>query len=911
MKKLYKKSWLSFIYSLDKEFLSPNSLKNALSKYWNEIILEMNENDYILTQFIVAVGDTYLSISVVQNHSKNDYDKLLDSFVEYLSIKIENNSISGIDVDDIDSIIFKYYYLSNEDNRNKSSIHLPKFNNTIDEININERKMYKNFGYNLPSTMDILSWGDIIHEGKNNYHIQKYKSKLSYYIDLYDDHMDIELKNNGITILKFVDYPDLESENPLLNFKRFIYRKVKDMKQIKYELKYIHYFENGNKFLQKVIKKVNFLKTKTKDEFMSTNIITMDLETRAIDGYMWPYAVSIFDGSDYKSFYQSDYINSREMIENSIMYLFNDKYNKFIVFIHNFSYFDSVFLLKSLHKVSDKIRPVIRDGRFINTKIFYKKVQLSIIDSMLLVPAPLAKLAKSFNLENKGIFPYTFVDDLLSKKIDLNYFGNIPRFKFFDLKKDMYPSYIEYVSNFKNKLWNLRDETIKYSELDVKILYNILIQFNERIFSNFGVDAFKYPTISSLAFAIYRTNYLNNFKIPLINGKIYSDLKLGYTGGACDVYRPYSYFKKIYGYDVNSLYPSVMAKELMPVGAPTYFEGDITKIMNDAFGFFEVEINAPDNLYIPLLQTKLKTENGKRTISPVGSWIGIYFSEELKEAIKLGYEIKILRGYLFDKENIFKECIETLYNLKENSIRGSADYLIYKLLMNSLYGRFGMSPIMDSHIILDNYTAEEKYYKNDRLIITNVIELDNFDHLISFHNKLNDFNKELNISIPISSAITSYSRILMSKFKNLYTDNIYYSDTDSIYLDTKLDSKFISDSKLGLFKLERIFENAIFLAPKMYAGRFINKFGLYENYAKIKGVKINVNLNKLIRLLFENEHFNIVQEKWFRDFDQGTIMKDSKSKHTLTLSSFKRKIIYKNKKFTDTKPVKLSNCKII
>jgi len=46
-----------------------------------------------------------------------------------------------------------------------------------------------------------------------------------------------------------------------------------------------------------------------------------------------------------------------------------------------------------------------------------------------------------------------------------------------------------------------------------------------------------------------------------------------------------------------------------PVGLPIFFEGDISKIDPNAFGFFEVEITAPD-LFIPILQTKIKTLHG-------------------------------------------------------------------------------------------------------------------------------------------------------------------------------------------------------------------------------------------------------------------------------------------------------------
>ena len=78
------------------------------------------------------------------------------------------------------------------------------------------------------------------------------------------------------------------------------------------------------------------------------------------------------------------------------------------------------------------------------------------------------------------------------------------------------------------------------------------------------------------------------------------------------------------------MYPHSMCENIMPVGTPTYFEGDISKIESNVFGFFELEVTALLNLNIPLLQSRIKIENGYKTISPVGKWLGIYFSEELK-----------------------------------------------------------------------------------------------------------------------------------------------------------------------------------------------------------------------------------------------------------------------------------------
>ena len=52
--------------------------------------------------------------------------------------------------------------------------------------------------------------------------------------------------------------------------------------------------------------------------------------------------------------------------------------------------------------------------------------------------------------------------------------------------------------------------------------------------------------------------------------------------------------KGLYYYDVNSLYPYSMLKD-MPVGKPTYIIGDID--LNQSFGFFFAEIKTPSGLY--------------------------------------------------------------------------------------------------------------------------------------------------------------------------------------------------------------------------------------------------------------------------------------------------------------------------
>ena len=66
---------------------------------------------------------------------------------------------------------------------------------------------------------------------------------------------------------------------------------------------------------------------------------------------------------------------------------------------------------------------------------------------------------------------------------------------------------------------------------------------------------------------------------------MFNDIKQSYTGGAMDMYLPVkdgSTNVKIYQYDVNSLYPTVMLTEDIPVGHPIYFEGAAIAALNKA-----------------------------------------------------------------------------------------------------------------------------------------------------------------------------------------------------------------------------------------------------------------------------------------------------------------------------------------
>ena len=65
------------------------------------------------------------------------------------------------------------------------------------------------------------------------------------------------------------------------------------------------------------------------------------------------------------------------------------------------------------------------------------------------------------------------------------------------------------------------------------------------------------------------------------------------------------------------------------------------------------------------------TKFNHRTIAPLGKWRGVYFSEEIENAKKYGYKFKVLKGYTFERKNIFFEYVNKFYDLKCNSEENS------------------------------------------------------------------------------------------------------------------------------------------------------------------------------------------------------------------------------------------------
>lgn len=913
-------TWTQLIHSLA---LVPikNKNKNKQIFKWENIEIPTKKGIFLNKQIINSQIDQFWSKNI-EKISKDLHLLILTR------IKFENGEFSTLgnlqklNIEDKD--YYTNYLSSILDLKSDYYINTPMIGFTISygfrEGRLPEKQFSKNnniknltyYHYKLPLTLDPLKYGQLIDHDGNKYYSQINKTNVAI-INVQDKNKNnVKIFKSGILVLEYLDIKVSES-----SFTREIGKNT-------------YYITNEKIDLVTTQKSVKFINKITKTKSLN-NFLTLDTETYVDpNNNITPYSISIYDGERDRSysFYITDFKCPEDMISTAINSILLRKYDGYSVYIHNFAKFDVFFIFKILIKLGN-IRPIIHKGKIISIKLFYspnennnRKYSIEFKDSYQILLSSLQKLAKSFNVEDKGIFPYNFVNEN-----NLNYIGKVPEIKHFNnITSDQYK---DLTSMYDNN-WNLKKETIRYCEQDCKSLYQVISKFQDLIFEYFKVNIHKYPTLPGLSFAIFRNKYLprlQDVKIPQIAGKLLSDIKKSYTGGAVDVYIP-SFLpsdgapnNRIYGYDVNSLYPHVMKCNPMPVGKPIYFQGDIRKVKNNAFGFFYCNITTPDNLQHPILQTHVETPNGIRTIAGLGNYSDWIFSEELYNAEKYGYKFEILHGYTFEKGYIFADFINELYNIRTNFPKSDPMNFISKILMNSQYGKYGMDDNFLNIRIMDKIEFE-KFMCRENTTTNNIIEIDD-KYLVQYINShkvdktlLDNASETHNINIAIAAATTAYARIFMSQFKNNPKYKIYYTDTDSIFIGAALDDNLISNTELGKLKLEYVIKKAVFLSSKVYCLITDSDALIY----KVKGLSHGatgsqagptLSFSDFETLLAKDSKLEINQEKWFKSLTHDVIT-IKEQLYTLKVTSNKRQLIYdSNNKFIETRPYIINTNKTI
>ena len=234
----------------------------------------------------------------------------------------------------------------------------------------------------------------------------------------------------------------------------------------------------------------------------------------------------------------------------------------------------------------------------------------------------------------------------------------------------------------------------------------------------------------------------------------------------------------------------------MPGGKPRFSTQTNLDLI---FGFVNAKVIAPneDELKVPILPIN---KNGE-LVTFRGSAEGTWFSEELKYAQTLGYKIIVKDCIIFDKVyGLFDDFVNDLYNLKSQAEleKNMVLRLVFKLILNSLYGRWGLKDLGQEYKIIENSKLDKlnkiedidilfgsekfSFVKSQGPVYPEIVELFVKENLIS--QEKSKFNEPKpwgkNISaVQLSAAITAYSRVYLNQFKNIPDNNYLGGDTDS------------------------------------------------------------------------------------------------------------------------------------
>lgn len=632
---------------------------------------------------------------------------------------------------------------------------------------------------------------------------------------------------------------------------------------------------------------------------------TMDLNIKGDQQvYAGGWAVKDDNNINIKMYYLDEFENydSLDLVKKLFLDILNSKYVKYTFFVHNLANFDYIFILNSLcdsKKDEDFIlKPIVKDdGKLVYLKIskeieydkdvivediLIKKKKKEIrsiilLDSNLFLNNNLRFLCKEFNCMNeKGYFPYKFIS-----KDTLLYRGKPPSFDFFtDLNIQ------EYYKLFPDGyIYDIKSESLDYLSKDLFSLLDLVLKFNDIIYNNFSLNITSSKTISGLSLNIYLSHFYNrNFNIKMIKGYVESEIRKAYYGGAVILNKKgklISNDKLGFYYDFNSFYPSMMLKD-MPVGNPKL---STSKDLFSYFGFCYAMITPPDDLTNYLIPSR---DIFGKVCFPNKPFTGIYFSELLIASLEYGYKIEILGGYKFERgQNVFKEFVIKNYNnrLKAKKNNNTSLQYIYKFILNSLYGRFGMKEIEYRLEIVDKDKAKTllktkkisifnemkdkyiiKYKSNLNYNIFNFIESgilhDKKDMLASIIKQ-----RGVPSSISIAAAITAYAQMELMKFKNLKDNELFYSDTDSLIMSKELNNDLIHPTELGKLSLEHIIKEGYFISPKFYAFKDINDNIIIRSKGLNKG---NITYDDVIKLA-NGEDLNIKNMLFLKDLKNGTV----------------------------------------
>jgi hypothetical protein len=515
---------------------------------------------------------------------------------------------------------------------------------------------------------------------------------------------------------------------------------------------------------------------------------TSDFETTTDprDCHVWAYGICEIGNPNYFTYGNNidDFLKFCEKSNNATFYFHNLKFDGEFIMVRLFELgFKHVIDKKELDTKTFTTL-ISNKGQHYSIKIVFSKKgkrtnSVTIYDSLKILPFSVKQIAKGFNLPfQKGEIDYDSHNGVITP---------------------------------------ITDEELDYLKRDVVIVAMAL----DTIFKQ-GLE--KMTQGSNALFDYKRTvtqkRFDRWFPIPDYD----QEVRYSYKGGFTYLNPKYKELDIEEGVvlDVNSLYPSVMHDKPLPYGEGIYFEGQYKDdtlynlYVQRLSCQFELKPNHIPTIqlkrYLGFIPTEYLTSSGDEEVTMTLTSVDLELFFEHYEV----YNIEYLSGWKFKSTiGLFTEYIDKWTKVKIESKENDnyAMYILAKLMLNALYGKFATNPNIQSKI---------PYYDNG---------------MIKYYDGEKDTKNP--IYIPVGTFVTAWARYKTITSAQTVYDRFVYADTDSLHLvGTELPSNLdIDPVKLGAWDNEATFKRARFLRQKSYYESHIvsdKKFAKMEEVEKTK-----------------------------------------------------------------------------
>jgi hypothetical protein len=532
---------------------------------------------------------------------------------------------------------------------------------------------------------------------------------------------------------------------------------------------------------------------------------------------------------------------------------------------HNATY-DYRFIVNYLYNLQE----LSRGNRLISATGMFRKVPIQVKDSYHLITMPLRDFPKTFQIKNtqKEIMPY----DLYTKERVANPCISIEEGLSFvaDDDKEQFVKNIRSWSGVlcENETYNILEYSAYYCKMDCEILESGYNTFRKWILEAFSLDVDTILTSASLAHKYFIQGDCYE-GVNALSGVPQMFIQKCVVGGRvmCAENKK-NYISSYVGndFDATSLYPSAMAR------LPGFLKG-VPKVITDLSydwlqqqdGYFvQIVVNSVGiSRKFPLMS--YVNENGVRTFTNEMIGKTMFVDKTTLEDLIHFQDISfsVVRGYYFDEgfNPKINEVIRYIFNERVKAkANKNAIQMVYKLIMNSGYGKSIMKPVDTDCKFFNIYNGREEL---DTFISRNYNWIKSFTQ---FGNTVKvEMVKILSTHTNIAQvgvSILSMSKRIMNEVMCSAEDNgidIYYQDTDSMHLKdsdiaklgfafkTKYGRDLIGDA-LGQFHSDFdlpgckdiVCSRSIFLGKKCYIDELqgTNKQGEKETgyHIRMKGI---------------------------------------------------------------------------